>query len=99
MPEKEKHDQQMPSSFSLLADQQAMHIEFIDIVQCSANPERVILNFIQRFPEAIPLPGQNLPEGETARLVARFAFTWPHIKRIRDLLNRIIAQQEKHESD
>ncbi|QGP92713.1 hypothetical protein MGLY_21020 [Neomoorella glycerini] len=79
----------------LIADQQAMHIEFIDLVQSSSNPEIVILSFIQRFPEFTLQPGQNSPEGAGGRLVARFAFTWDHIERMRDLFNRLLVQKNK----
>ncbi|GEA14658.1 hypothetical protein E308F_09000 [Moorella sp. E308F] len=90
----EKNIQQNPEWLPLIADQQAMHIEFIDLVQSSANPEIVVLNFIQRFPESTPLPGHQPQEGAIGRLVARFAFTWPHIERIRDLLDRLLTQRE-----
>lgn len=95
MSSQEKDIQQNPEWLPLIADQQAMHIEFIDLVQSSANPEIIILNFIQQFPESTPPPGLQPQEGVRGRLVARFAFTWPHIERIRDLLNRLLSQQEK----
>lgn len=92
-----KQEQQNPELLPLIADQQAMHIEFIDLVQSSVNPEIVVLNFIQRFPESAPPPGHQPQEGAIGRLVARFAFSWPHIERIRDLLNRLLAQRENAE--
>lgn len=94
MSEQEKNVPQNQEWLPLIADQQAMHIEFINYVQSSSNPEIVILNFIQRFPDATPPPGQSSPEGAAGRLVARFAFTWPHIERIRDLLNRLLSQNK-----
>jgi len=95
MSENEKNNQQSSEWLPLIADQQAMHIEFIDLVQSSTNPEIVLLSFIQRYPEAAPTPGHNPQEGASGRLVARFAFTWPHVKRIRDLLNQLLSKQEK----
>lgn len=93
--EKQSENIQMPpEQLPLIAEQQAMHVEFIDLVQSHSNPEIVILSFIQRFPEAIPIPGQNPQEGSIGRLVARFAFTWQHIERLRDLFTRMLASKE-----
>lgn len=62
---------------------------FIDLVQVEANPEAVFLTLIQK------LPGEN-QEDDTqpnAKIIGRFAVSWPHFARLADLFQRIISER------
>lgn len=93
-------EEQKDANLAMYADEHAMRLEFADIVRVDANAERVILTFIQRYPEAEaanrtetkpPIPGvQYMPNG---RIVSRVVVSWPHLIRIRDMLNKHISER------
>lgn len=87
-------EEQKDANLALFVDDHAMRLEFADLVRVDANAERVILTFVQRYPEAeataqtetsIPMPN--------GRIVSRVVVSWPHLVRIRDMLNTLIAQR------
>ncbi|SHH31963.1 hypothetical protein SAMN02745221_02146 [Thermosyntropha lipolytica DSM 11003] len=90
---KPESSQEKKQRFIVIRPEDA-NIEFVDLVQANWNPERVVLTFIQTGPGgAVPA---DLPEEEYAgRLVSQIAVTWPHLVRIRDLLDKAIQENKK----
>ena len=70
------------------------NIEFIDHVQATWNPEVVILSLVQKNQGGVSPSG---PDGSVleGRLVAQAALTWPHVARLRDLLNKAIEENRE----
>lgn len=91
----EQEKVQLDQPLRLIFDDRALHIDFVNLFQANGTPEFLVVTAVQRFPEAdepIPdnVPLEQLPP--SGRVLARFAITWPHAVRLRDLLDRLIEQ-------
>ncbi len=71
-----------------------VNIEFVDLVQANWNPERVIFSFVQTNPGGT-MPSDSKEQLFAGRLVSQIAVTWPHLVRIRDLLDKAIKENKK----
>lgn len=69
-------------------------IYYADSVQANWNPDRVVLAFTQNNIINITSAG-SAKQNFSGRLVAQIAITWPHLARLRDLLDRIIGENKE----
>ncbi len=67
------------------------NVEYIDSVQNNWTPEVAILRFVQKSTVEPADPNDNDPEIH-GRLVKQMAFSWPHLVRLRDLLDKTIRE-------
>ncbi len=89
-PEIKKQEKKADAEMSLVVNKsEDANLEFIDYVQASWNPEAVILTFIQKNIGGAS-PTSTHQEVYSGRLVAQTVLTWPHIIRLRNLLNEAI---------
>lgn len=70
------------------------NVEYIDSVQLNWTPEVAILVFVQKS-AAGPAPQDDSAPEIQGRLVGQMAFTWPHLVRLRDLLNKTIEENKE----
>ncbi len=70
------------------------NVEYVDSVRINWTPEIAILAFFQRY--AITQSAQDENEQKfQGRLVGQMAFTWPHLVRLRNLLNNTIEENKE----
>jgi hypothetical protein len=85
----------------LLIDSPDSHVEFVDLAQVNANPERVVISFIQRLPLTIGSSSQTpasdneqRKQSQPVRLVANIAMSWQHFARLTALMNRVLLRNK-----
>ncbi len=79
----------------IITEPSALQIQFADIVQVNANPERVVLTFVQNLPDRATPKEENDSNIINGRVIAQIAVTWPHLVRIRDLFTRIVKDHRQ----
>lgn len=75
-------DEPKTVEFRLNVDVNNFETLYSEVIQIEANPDRIILNFLQR------LPG-DAPEQPNAKIVSRIVLTWPHFGRLLPALQSI----------
>lgn len=67
-----------------------MNTLFVDMIQVQSNPENIVLNLLQFLPDDL----EGSPDNPQAKLVGRFALTWPHFARLVGVLVNCYEQQK-----
>lgn len=87
----EIHNGEKIEAITIALNLETAHAVFADLVQVETNPEWVILSFIQKLPTYGQPPSPDQPG---AKLLGRYAITWPHFARLTQLLIRLYEQHK-----